>query len=275
MKKTFDRYVWILIFSLFPLCAALAESEAPSPWEKVGVRAGGFYTGLSSDLRLGLTAGTGLTVSLEDTLGLDSSLFVFRGDVNYRFSRNRRHRFDLSWAGYFRNATRTLQEEIVIGGDTIPVGTEVDTTFNFQIIKLLYSWSFIQDARVDLAFGGGFYMMPLNLSIKYQTTEQQGGVVTVPLPALDFRADILVAPKLYLREKIDIFYLAAGGYSGSMFDLELGLEYRIWKHFGAGVALESFKLKVKSEEVDSAVALGDGSFAFDYTGLLFYAKFYY
>jgi len=78
-----------------------------------------------------------------------------------------------------------------------------------------------------------------------------------------------------LRERIDIFYLAGGNFSGGILDMALGLEYRIWKHFGAGVALESFKLKVKSEEVDSAVALGDGSFAFDYTGLLFYAKFYY
>jgi hypothetical protein len=275
MKKFFCRFFWVLVFSLFPLSAALSEYEAGGPWEKIGVRAGGFYAGLTSELRLGLTPGTGLAVSLEDTLGLDSSLFVFRGDVCYRFSRNLKHRLDLSYAGYFRGATRTLQEEIEIGGDVIPVGTEVDTVFNFQIVKLLYTWSFIQDTRLDLAFGGGFYMMPLNLKIEYETTEQKGGVVTVPLPVLDVRADVLIAPKLYLREKVDIFYLASGGYSGAILDLGLGLEYRIWKHVGVGVDLESFRFKVKSEGGDSAVTLGDSIIALDYTGLLFYAKFYY
>jgi hypothetical protein len=275
MSKSYNRFLWVLIFSLFPLCAALADGEAPGPWEKVGVRAGGFYTGLHSLARIGLTPGTGLVINLEDTLGLDSSMFIFRGDVDYRFSRNLRHRLDLSYAGYFRSAERTLQEDIEIGDDVLVAGTTVETTFNFQIIKLLYSWSFIQDARVDLAFGGGFYIAPINLKIKSLTSEQKAEVITVPLPVLDVRADVLIAPKLYLRERIDIFYLAGGNFSGGILDMALGLEYRIWKHIGVGVDFESFRFGVESKGDGSAVAPGDGNIALDYTGLLFYAKFYY
>jgi hypothetical protein len=128
---------------------------------------------------------------------------------------------------------------------------------------------------VDLGLGGGIYVMPLNLEIKYQTTEQKGAVVTVPLPVFDLRADVLIAPKLYLRQKADIFYLAAGDFSGALLDLGLGLEYRFWKYTGVGVELESFRFRVNKEGGGSAVAPGDGNVAFDYTGLLFYAKFYY
>jgi hypothetical protein len=275
MKKVFGRFVWVLIFSLFPLSVALSEYEAGGPWEKVGVRAGGFYTGLTSELRLGLTPGAGLSVSLEDTLGLDSTLFIFRGDVYYRFSRNLKHRLDLSYAGYFRSATRTLQEDIEIDGDIIPAGEIVDTVFNFQIIKLLYSWSFIQDSRLDLGFGGGLYVMPLDIKIKSAVAEQKAEVLTVPLPVFDLRADVIIAPKLYLREKVDVFYITAGDYTGALLDLGLGLEYRFWRYTGVGVELESFRLKVKSEGEGSSVSPGDGRIAFDYTGLLFYAKFYY
>ena len=275
MNKLYNRFLWILIFSLFPLCAALAGGEAPGPWEKVGVRAGGFYAGLSSEARIGLTQGTGVIINLEDTLGLDASMFVFRGDVDYRFSRNLRHRLDLSYAGYFRSATRTLQEDIEIGDDIIATGTIVETTFNFQIIKLLYSWSFIQDARVDLAFGGGFYIAPIYLKFKSATSEQKAEVVTVPLPVLDVRADVLVAPKLYLRERIDIFYLAGGNFSGGILDMALGLEYRIWKRFGAGVEFESFRFGVQSKGNGSSIMPEDGKISLEYTGLLFYAKFYY
>jgi hypothetical protein len=275
MNNVLSRFIWILVFSLFPLSAALSEYEAGGPWEKVGVRAGVFYAGLTSELRLGLTPGTGLAVSLEDTLGLDSSLWVFRGDVYYRFSRNLKHRFDLSYAGYFRSATRTLQEDIEIDGDIINAGEIVDTVFNFQIIKLLYTWSFIQDARLDLGFGGGFYMMPLNIKITSAVNEEKAEVVTVPLPVFDVRADVLIAPKLYLREKVDLFYLAAGDYRGALLDLGLGLEYRFWKYTGVGVELESFRFNVKSEGDGSSVSPGDGKISFDYIGLLFYAKFYY
>ncbi len=42
MKKAVWRFLWALIFSLFPLSVALSEYEAGGPWEKIGVRAGGF-----------------------------------------------------------------------------------------------------------------------------------------------------------------------------------------------------------------------------------------
>ena len=44
------------------------------PWERVSLRVGGFGTLMSSSIRFGLTEGTGLDVSIEDTLGLDHGL---------------------------------------------------------------------------------------------------------------------------------------------------------------------------------------------------------
>jgi hypothetical protein len=89
-------------------------------------------------------------VNGEDALGLDSSLTVFRADAVYRFTSNRRHRFDLSYVDLRRSATRTLQTDIQIKDQTFPVGTTVDSLFDIKIIRGAYSYSLFQDERIDL-----------------------------------------------------------------------------------------------------------------------------
>ena len=132
------------------------DNAADETWERVGVRAGVFLALLNNSLRFGLTEGTGVYVDLEKTLGLSSSVNVFKTDAYWRFSHNRRHRFDFGYAAYNRSANRVIQEDIQIGGETITAGTTVDTVYNIDIIKLLYPWSFLHDDRIDLGIGGGF-----------------------------------------------------------------------------------------------------------------------
>ncbi len=48
---------------------------------------------------------------------------------------------------------------------TISAGTKVDTTFNYQIIRAAYSYSFFQDDRMDLAASIGLFVMPIKFEM--------------------------------------------------------------------------------------------------------------
>jgi hypothetical protein len=76
---------------LFIIQSAWAENPGSqdTPWEKFSFNAGYFISNTNTDLSLG--SGLGVTVDVEELLGLDTTNSVFRVDTFWRFTENRRH----------------------------------------------------------------------------------------------------------------------------------------------------------------------------------------
>jgi hypothetical protein len=168
-----------------------------------------------------------------------------------------------------------LEEDIPIGEDVIEAGTLVDSDYNIQLIKLLYSWSFVQDNRVDLGIGGGFYVMPLTLRIDAETDEVKLQDITAPLPVFDFRMDFLVTPQTYFRFRLDFFYITIDNFTGSIADYELDYEWRFSKYVGVGVGYESFNMRIEGSGDGTGLWQPSGTISTQYNGIIFYGKFYF
>ena len=56
---------------------------------------------------------------------VNSSVAVARAGGWWRFTKNRRHRADLSWMAMRRSSEKTLGEPLDLGGPILPVGTQV------------------------------------------------------------------------------------------------------------------------------------------------------
>ena len=115
------------------------DSVKDSPWEKFSFNLGAFFSTSSTDLRFG--SGVGVSIDVEDLLGLDSTSSVFRLDSYWRFSDNRRHRVDFSWFSYNRSGTRTIDENITItppeGEDiVIPADTKIESFYDLDIYQI-------------------------------------------------------------------------------------------------------------------------------------------
>src|SRR4051812_35922229 len=157
----------IVVASLAGLWVATAHADAPAaktdasePWEKFSVNIGAFFPNSDTGLRLGSSVGA--EFDLEDTLGFDSSESVFRADAAWRFTSNRRHRFDISWFAIRRDAQTTIGHDLVMEGDngnmiTVPTGSNVTSKLNLDLFEYAYSYSFIQDQRVDIAGIAGLF----------------------------------------------------------------------------------------------------------------------
>jgi hypothetical protein len=76
-----------------------------------------------------------------------------------------------------------------------------------DIYELAYSYSFLQDDRIDLAALIGLYVMPIDFGINVAglVNVNESEKFTAPLPVVGLRMDIALAPRWFLRTGTQIF----------------------------------------------------------------------
>lgn len=266
----------IFLAAICPPAFAEEKKAKELPWEKVSLNLGTFLAASSSNVRLG-TPGLGVSIDVEEALGLDPTNTVFRADGIWRFTDNRRHRAELSWFAFRRTGTKTLGQEIIINGVTYPVGTTVNTGFDLDIFKAAYSYSFFHDDRMDIGASLGLFIMPVSFEITASglLNHHASASFTAPLPVVGIRADFALTPKWFLKSNVDVFYLEYESFKGSIFDTKLALEYNAFKHVGFGLGVENFNLNVEAEGNDYPKIDLLGRFQFRYIGAMLYAKIYF
>ena len=281
MKGFIMRRLILVFTALLSLTAftqpVLADQKDGGPWESFSFNLGGFTTTLNSDVQIGIEQlGAGIVVDVEDALGLDSSTSVIRGGLMYRFGRSRRHRVDLSYSDFRRDAIKVLEKDIEIGDKTITVGESVRSEFNFSVIRGQYSYSFFQDDRMDFSAGIGLYVMPIELKLETATERVADEASIAPLPTLYLGGIFAITPKLFLTAGYGILYLKIGDFTGAILDSRLALEYHVWKHVGFGLGIDRLQVEITAE--DNNVYPGVdfiGNLTFNYTGILLYTKIYF
>jgi len=276
IKRKF-RYLFVAASLLLFIPPAMAED---TPWEKFSLDLGYFIANTDTNVRLG--SGLGVSVDMEDLLGLDSIDSAGRVRALWRFTDNRRHRLDFQWFGFRRDGSNTIGQDIPYkdkdGNDqVIDAGTYVESFFDFDIYQLAYSYSFFQDDRIDLAGSLGLYVMPIDFGFTATGLVNVGGSenFTAPLPVLGVRADFEITPKWYFRSGIQLFYLEIGEFAGSILQTNVAIEYLPWKHFGFGLGLDSLNIKVEADGDDYPGIDFQGEVDFQYLGLQLYAKLYF
>jgi hypothetical protein len=259
--------------------SVLSEAEDRSmPWEKGAIAFGGFVAFFNSKVTFGAEGSGNGQLNAEDLLGLDSKLTVFRAGAMYRPGKSRRNQLDFSYASYDRNGSATLTEDITIGDVTYPIGAQVETIFDFDLIRGTYSYAFWQNDRVRIALGLGVYAVPLQYEVNVQTTGGntvvEGADTTLPLPALALRGEFRLVKSLYLNAAVEGMYIEFNDFRGTLLDLNVGLEYRPWKHVGIGLGYNFMGVNVEGTGSDSDYPGVDfvGEVDVRFSGLFLYGK---
>jgi hypothetical protein len=245
-------------------------------WERFSFSLGGFLSGLNSDIQLGSQqVGLGVTINVEDALGLETSTLVLRSEMEYHFGKRRHQTARLGYFSLFRDARKVLDSEIEIGDETFPVGTEVTSKFNLRIFKGTYDYSFYMDERVKLGVSIGLFIMPISFSTSALGLSEEVADFIAPLPVFGLGANFAITPKLYLKQSFEILYLKISTFKGSISDLNIRFEYNPWKHFGFGLGLNAYRLNLTAYNDNSAFLDFKGTVKTSYTGILFFGKYYF
>jgi hypothetical protein len=265
----------LLLVSILILSSAHSQNATKEyQKDRFSATIGGFYTGLNSNLIVGVDQlGIGLSLGLEDALGLESSAIVLRGNASYTLGKNRNKRLSIGYIGLLRRSEITLGRELEIGDKVFPLETRIQSKFNLEIYEGSYNWGFFQDERMRIGLGGGLFLMPLGFSIAADDNESEFFQFIAPLPSLELSTEFYLSPRWTYSQTLNIFYISFDTFNGSLTDLSLNLDYQPFDHFSFGAGLNSFKLNF--ETIDDLFLDFDfkGSVETSYFGVFFYAKY--
>ncbi len=235
----------------------LARAEAPQ-LDKFKFSIGGFFLP-RYDSSISMTdpdLGAGVSISPQDTLGVDIESSVLRIDGYYRFSPN--HALTYSWYRIDSAGGKTL-DRIVEWVDedgnaiVIPLGAQVTSRLETDILKVGYLWSFHHSDKVELGVGAGLHITRLAIGLDADETDPPDSSInqvdtSVPLPVVSFLLSYKVTPKLHWYLKSEAFALKFDNWSGHWRDSTLGLEYRAWEHVALGAGFSSYSLDLDEDD---------------------------
>ncbi len=243
--------------------------------ERLTINIGYYLSNNSTGIILGSKAlGLGLVIDMEKFLSLETNTSAIRGNVNYTFGKKRRSNVFFDYYRINRKATKILEAELEILDNTYPVGTQMDSEFNLSIMRAKYEYSFLLDDRVSMGVSAGLFIMPIKFS--FQTTNYYGQSTSMiaPFPIVGLRAKVGITPKLYLNQSAELLYLKFNDFTGSFLDLNIALEYKMFKNFGAGVGLNSSRIKIAAQGNDYPNLDFYGDIKMEYMGILFYLSYF-
>jgi len=150
-----------------------------------------------------------------------------------------------------------------------PFDTTIDSDFDLAIYKIAYTWSFMQRDKGFLGLTVGLYIADVGTKIEGQAIgEREDHGVTAPLPVIGLRGQYDFTDKLSFRGSGEIFALEYEDFSGSLYDLYAGFDYRIFDHVEIGVGINSVRMDLGISNDNF-----DGNFDWQYDGGLLFFKF--
>lgn len=254
-----------LIAAIAALAAVPALAADPLYEEGLSARVGAMFSSADTRLRVDAANGAlGTTITLEDNLGYSKDETLPAFDATWRI--NPRHRVELGYATLKRDAQKTLTGEIRFGDSVFPVSANVNSTFNSDVWRLTYGWSFYREGGNELALLLGLHVT--SFETKLQTL---GGSVaesadrTLPLPTIGLQGSWSFDPHWRIGGWVQVFALEYGDYDGSLVNGAFTAEYRINRNLavGAGYTVYDYNL-------DITKGRARGSFEYQFAGPILY-----
>ena len=252
----------VFVTLLAPAPAAYAQDDPT-----FSLSLGGFFTNRESKTKVDGDVSDGTPVDLEGDLGLEKSDTVFRVDAYWRFAD--KHRIDFSAFDLSRSASKRIQEEFTWEDTVYEIDTLLKSQMDLAVYKLAYTWAFLKNGRSFLGATAGLYVA--DIGAKLTATEldsRKSGGVTAPLPVIGLRGEYRFADRWSLRGSGEVFALEYGDYSGSLYDVFVGVDYSATDKVALGLGVNSVKLDVGIDKSNFA-----GSLDWRYDGAMVYLKF--
>lgn len=257
-------------FSVIALLASAnsgADSLQPGD-ERFKFVAGWFLPAFGTDVRIDGTTEPGDDISLGDDLGLDED--QSGGLFGFEWRMAQRHRLGASWSRFSSTATRVIDRDITIGDVTYPVDASLHSDWTIDLIPITYSYSFLQSDSNELAATFGIHLDRFSLQVVGRSGDdsiigETDSGADLPLPLFGLRYDHHFSDNWSAGIGVSYFTIEFGSSTldaeGSLYGAKAYVEYRFRGRYGAGLALDAFKL-----DIDATKKQLTGSYEYDYLG---------
>jgi hypothetical protein len=249
--------------------AARADDLKPGD-ERFKFVAGWFLPAFNTDVRIDNAGDSGDRVDLKDDLGVNrdqsGALFGFE----WRFKE--RHRIAATYSSFSQTKTRVIDRQITIGDEIYPVDATIRTNWSLDMIPITYSYSFIKNDTNELAGTFGIHWDSVSLKLNGSSSLSNDDLnaeakssADLPLPMFGVRYDHHFSNSWSAGAGAGFFSISFGDTGtdakGSLYNLRAYTEYRFGGRYGAGFAIDAFKLKVEAKKTHLT-----GEYKYDYWG---------
>ena len=251
--KRFPLFLFVLVFSILPQVYAGEDREGEEAGlasaQKFYIGIGGIFLHFDTEAAIhSETLGRGTRINLEDDLGFDESQVDVRVEGFYRFGK--KHRLGFGYLFSDREGFKTLERTLQIGDDIYGIGTDLESNFRNQVIKVAYHYSFLNKPNLDIGFLAGLSVFDLKLEANAQGAGDISGATgddpikeveefIFPVPVFGLHLNYRISPKWVLLTNVEYFKISYDDWEGSLVDWKAVLHYRASLHWGiiAGFAL--------------------------------------
>jgi outer membrane scaffolding protein for murein synthesis (MipA/OmpV family) len=244
------------------------DHEALQRNPAVEFRLGAFNSSFDTEVQRSGAEGQSLEdIDIENLLGVADRKTMSQVDVRVRAGFY--HRFQLNYLQSERNATTTLEQDLVLGDRTITAGSEVATATEWTLARFSYVYSLMRDGQKELSVKAGASHVRFSAELDEVGGQQPERLqFDTALPAFGAMGSLTLGGNWRLGADVDVFALDFDRYSGFMVFLGVDLERRFGEFFGvgAGYNFHSLRLTAKDEELG-------GEFDLRYQGPTLYFSF--
>ncbi len=218
--------------------------------QTIELRLGAFNSSIDTEITRDASDGQpGDELDLEDFLGIADQETIIQLDALFRVAYF--HRLEFSYFELRRNAKKILERDINFGDETFLEGTEVETSFESEYIRLAYSYSLMRDQQKELGVSAGLTYSRFETGLTAESTLQSERVkVNAPLPTIGVFGSVAIGKKWRLGADIDVFALDFDRYDGYMAYVNLGLDRKFGNVFGAGIGYNFYTMKLNARDDD-------------------------
>ena len=188
-------------------------------------------------------------LDLEDFLGVADKETLIQLDALFRVAYY--HRLELGYFELRRHGQKTLQRDIDFGGQTFLDGTDVETTFETEVIRLAYSYSLMRDEQKELGVTAGLSYSRFETALRANDTQQfERIIVEAPLPTLGVYGSVALGSTWRLNADVNVFALDFDRFDGYMSYLNLGLDRELGNGFNIGVGYSFYGTRLSAKNDD-------------------------
>lgn len=197
-------------------------------------------------------------IDFDDKLGVSDHSTLVNAQLRWRFGETKKWSV---WGQYFSNdakGTATLTENIEWDDVVFGEGTYVSAGVGFDLTRVFLGRSFVLNDQHDFGAGIGIHNLDLSAFIEGEViiNDVTSGVQrrkensSQILPNLGTWYLYSPAKRWMIHGRVDWINASVGNYDGSLWNANLGINFRAWRHLGFDVSWQYFNLDVNVDKAD-------------------------
>jgi hypothetical protein len=231
--------------------------------EKFKLNLGTILNENNTTLSIAGPQGRGVEFGLEGAAGLQRDHWSTLASGTWRFAPD--HRVGFQSFSTRRHASKTIDQELVIKDEVIPIGTSLQTSAKTDFLIVNYQYSLLRDDRVELSAIAGVYGARFHYS--FDSTNPPRDISTsstAPLPMFGVSLDTFITPRWTISAFFEGLALKVGDVEGSVSYIGMSTDYMLTRHLGLGLGVNAVK-------VSADVTKDDWRGSFDWRSSSFFA----